>query len=491
MSVSELFDAVVFLTMYLLSETEQRVRASLRDAILLLCQTGLKFNTELSVDGLLAVTLDKKHVFLLSIKETLTANESCSTGEGSTCLYATDDQEVLNFSSNCLSAVMAEGSDNVTVLNSSEEECASNVTSLRLPTEMPNQCVGHNTQRDAESLPKSAEMASRRRRRKQRRTVRRFLDTSCRTASPSVLSLELPSQPEHVLCWTGNEHDDEGEYCKTGMLSDMSDQQAIAADAETSADSDQRTFSNDCDQEHDEAVSSLILPMEDQKQSESETSVSPTPPNNDSVTNSDHIFEQSHSKRSHTVRQHLVSSTCPITSSATMSLESGHTQHIAGCVNNETGITPIDKGVENGRCKMELSDNQSDCAETECQDLSTSFHLSAGIKTEIVEPASASADFASQLASLGHNVQPSADPQQQMAMMSQFGLSAVVASMQSHFALLPKPFPWSVRTFPSLSPPSLPPAQCGVVSITNFVVLIIQMWWLKYHLLYCELVTFV
>ena len=60
-------------------------------------------------------------------------------------------------------------------------------------------------------------------------------------------------------------------------------------------------------------------------------------------------------------------------------------------------------------------------------------------------------------------MQPLPDPQQQVAMMSQFGLSAVVANMQSHFALLPKPFPWSVRTFPSLSSPSLPSAQCGMV----------------------------
>jgi len=470
--------------MYLLSETEQHVRTSVRDAVLLLCQTGLKFNTELSVDGLLAVTLDKKHVFLLSIKETIEANEYCSSNEDSACLFTTDDPAVFNFSSTCLSSA---GCDDHSLSNGSEHECTDRVTSLRLPKEMPSHglTVADATPLDVEPthgaadatqldklLSKSNEI-SRRRQRKQQRP----------TTFSSPVSLELSSQPEHVLSWMGNENSDtpvcdkgEDEHCncacKTKSLSDVSSLQATAATTSTSANSSEQTFSDCFDEEYGKAISSLRLPTEDQKQRESETSVSPASPNKELVTNFDVVSKRSHRKQRRAVRRYLDSSTC-----CSAMLESSQTDHIPGKVNNENDEAPVLNEVENNRCKMELSDNLSDSAQTECQDLSTglSTYLSANVKAEVVDPAVASADIVSQLASPGDNKQPSSEPdqqqQQQMALMSQFGLSAVLRSMQSHFALLPKPFPWSVRTFPSVSQSSIPSTHCGMVGTTVLAVI--------------------
>lgn len=454
--------------MYLLRESEQHVRASLRDAILLLCQTGLKFDTELSVDGLLAVTLDKKHAFLVSIKETLQANESCSTNGDSACLCSTDNDAVLNFSSRCLSAVTSAGSDDQSLSNGSESECTQNDTGFRLPAEMPTRCADDASQLDDVSLNKSDHL-SRRRQRKQRRTVRRFVDNSCSTASPSV-----SSQADHIVGWTGSESNDvpvcntsEGGHCNSAckspeLLSDVSDLQMSAPAAVASADSDRQTVLNCYSQECD-AVGSLRAPHEDEKQAESEMSINSTLPNNESLPVSDHLSKQNHRKRRRTVQRYLDSSTCPITSSSAASLDTSHAERIPGWANNENGEATITDEVENSRCKIEVLD-QSDVTQTEHTELPASFRLSGGVKAEVIEPASASTDIASQLASLDHTVEPSSDPQQQMA-PPQFDLSAIVASMQSHFALLPKPFPWSIRTFPSLSPPTLPSAQCGMVGI--------------------------
>jgi len=476
MSVLELFGTLVYVIMYLLSETEQHVRASLRDAILLLCQTGLKFNTELSVDGLLAVTLDKKHVFLLSIKETLQASERCSTNDDSPCLCTNGNQAVLNFSS----VSPSEGSDEQIMLIGSEQECTRDVASLRSSTEMSSQCVGSALQLDSESLVKADQMP-RRRQRKQRRTVRRFLDTPCPTASSSATSveLELLEQPDLVLRWTSRENGDmpvcsNGEHesgycasaCVTQLLSNESDHQATVV---PSVDSNDQSFVNSGGQECDEADSSLRL--EDRKLCDNETPINPTLPEKELVADPD--CERSLCQQRCMVQQYVDCNSCPVTTSLTRSLESlCQTEHISGSVDNENGEAPILNDIKKDRCKMELSDNLSDSTQTECQDLTAGFHLSSDIKAEVHEPAASSTDI-SELESLGRNIRPSSDPQQQMAMMSQFGLSAV-ASMQSHFALLPKPFPWSVRTFPSLSAPSLPAVQCGMVGIITLAMVIIH-----------------
>jgi len=458
--------------MYLLGETEQRVRTSLRDAILLLCQTGLKFNTELSIDGLLAVTLDKKDVFLLSIKETLQSTEPSDTIDDSACLCRSDDQAVLNFSSVSPSASF----DDRVMLNVNGQEC--NVSNLTSPLETPNQFADDAVQLDTKLLPQSDQLP-RRRQRKQRRTVRRLPDSPCPTTSPSAVSVELSDQPDHVLGWTGRENGDltacsDGggadlrcnNACKTASVVKVSDQLVATPLNETSA--EQRSTNSD-DQKHHEAIGSLRLdvPIQDDRQCESETLIDPVLSDKELVTDLDRTSKRSHCKRRHTVERYLEHGTCPISNS------SSESDYIPGSMDRENGEALIFNEVEKDGCKVELSNTQY----KECQDLPGHFPVSADVKTEIVEPALSSTDIASQLSLLGHNIQPSSDPQQQMAMMSQFGLSAVVARMQSHFALLPKPFPWSVRTLSSLSPPSIPTEQCAMVGIQTFVVMHMQGFW--------------
>ena len=459
-SVSELFGTEPSLIMYVLSDAEQHVRASLRDAILLLCQTGLKFNTELSVDGLLAVTLDKKHVFLLNIKETLQAVEQCRASDDSDCPCTTDSQAASNFTSVSLSGDI----DDHVILNGGERDYARSLTGLRLPAEMPSPHAGDAIQLDTESLCKS-DRTSRRRQRKQRRTVRRILDPPCPAASPPPASLESSEQSARVSGWSGDmpvysDNERENGYCnsagKTHLLYDDSDRLVTANLVE-------QNVAYHGDQTSDEADNSSLLVIEDPNRL-----IDPALPeenlisNGNLISDSDPMSERSHCKK----KQYLDHSTCPVATSSATSLGSLiQIQHIPRSVDNQNGEAPIVSEVEEDRCKMELSDNFSDGIPTECQDLTAGRCQLANVKRETLEPALSSRE----LAPLGRNVQPSSsDPQQQMAVMSQFGLSAIVANMQSHFALMPKPFPWSVRTFPSLSSAtSLPPAQCGMVGINS------------------------
>ena len=48
-----------------------RVKIGLKEAILLLCKTGLTFQSELTIEGLLGITLDHNQVFLVNIKEVI------------------------------------------------------------------------------------------------------------------------------------------------------------------------------------------------------------------------------------------------------------------------------------------------------------------------------------------------------------------------------------------------------------------------------------
>ena len=53
----------------MLLEEQDKVRALLREAVTVLCKNGLTFDSELTVEGLLGVTLDNKEVFLVNINE--------------------------------------------------------------------------------------------------------------------------------------------------------------------------------------------------------------------------------------------------------------------------------------------------------------------------------------------------------------------------------------------------------------------------------------
>ena len=59
--------------MLLSADTQNWLKAGLCEAVMLLCKSVLKFESQFSVEGLLAVTIDKNEVFLVNIKEIVDA----------------------------------------------------------------------------------------------------------------------------------------------------------------------------------------------------------------------------------------------------------------------------------------------------------------------------------------------------------------------------------------------------------------------------------
>ena len=57
---------------------QERMKTLLVEAIATLCRNGLKYEQDLSVEGLIGITVDKKDVFLVSVKETFTLATSSS-----------------------------------------------------------------------------------------------------------------------------------------------------------------------------------------------------------------------------------------------------------------------------------------------------------------------------------------------------------------------------------------------------------------------------
>jgi len=55
---------------------QEHMQAVLKDTILMLCQNGLHFQSEFSVEALVAVTVDQSKVLLVSIKETVYGNNT-------------------------------------------------------------------------------------------------------------------------------------------------------------------------------------------------------------------------------------------------------------------------------------------------------------------------------------------------------------------------------------------------------------------------------
>ena len=467
--------------MYLLNETEEHVHTSLREAILLLCQTGLKFNTELSVDGLLAVTVDKQRVFLLSIKETLQANEPCGTSNHTACISTNESPALVNFSSSYPSTVTSADFGDQSQSDSYAEECIGNLPGLRLPGEIPSQREGE--------LATKSDNGCKQHHRKQRHTVPRFLDASHTAASETAMSLELLSQPELISDWVCSESsevsvhpDNEDKHCNHDRNNDLlrdAGSQRNANDtvmAVTAADTTDRIFSHCGDQKFGtDVISSLSLPLEEQEHHDTETMISlpvPSSSNKQSITDSDHMSKRSHRKRRHTVQRYLDHSASPITSSPTVSLtplsQTDHS-HISGWADSESGEASTLNDVKDDHYghAMNLSNGSSaDSARVECQDASTSLFLPTSVKSEIIEPPSTSSDIISHLASLGHNMRPSCHPQQQMALMSQFCLPAVVSAPRQSAPGSWQLFPWT--------PPTLPPVPCGMVCVTSFIVVIIH-----------------
>lgn len=63
-----------------LTPDRERVRQVLCDTVGLLCKNGLGFETELSVDALIGITIDRREVFLVTIKETYGSERSNISG---------------------------------------------------------------------------------------------------------------------------------------------------------------------------------------------------------------------------------------------------------------------------------------------------------------------------------------------------------------------------------------------------------------------------
>ena len=49
----------------------EKVKQLLTDAVTLLCKSSLRFEEEVSVEGLIGITVDRKEIILVSIRETL------------------------------------------------------------------------------------------------------------------------------------------------------------------------------------------------------------------------------------------------------------------------------------------------------------------------------------------------------------------------------------------------------------------------------------
>ena len=63
-------------------EEQDKVRALLREAVTVLCRNGLTYTRELTVEGLLGITLDNQDVFLVSINECIKQGDNTAVSLG-------------------------------------------------------------------------------------------------------------------------------------------------------------------------------------------------------------------------------------------------------------------------------------------------------------------------------------------------------------------------------------------------------------------------
>ena len=54
---------------------KDKVRCALREAVLSLCNNALDYSIELSIEGLIGVTLDKEDIFLVTLNEVVRSQE--------------------------------------------------------------------------------------------------------------------------------------------------------------------------------------------------------------------------------------------------------------------------------------------------------------------------------------------------------------------------------------------------------------------------------
>ena len=58
-----------------MDEARSKVRTALQEAILSLCNNALDYTMELSIEGLLGITVDKQDVFLVNVNEVVRSAE--------------------------------------------------------------------------------------------------------------------------------------------------------------------------------------------------------------------------------------------------------------------------------------------------------------------------------------------------------------------------------------------------------------------------------
>ena len=70
---------------------QAEIKNLLTNAVPLLCKKGLSFSTEMSVEALIGITLDKNNVILVNIKETLLPNDRIDENSASDCESVTNE----------------------------------------------------------------------------------------------------------------------------------------------------------------------------------------------------------------------------------------------------------------------------------------------------------------------------------------------------------------------------------------------------------------
>ena len=61
---------------------QQEVKALLSEAVAMLCKASLEYRSEFTVEGLLAITLDKEAIFVVNINENVSKDDAVNNTSG-------------------------------------------------------------------------------------------------------------------------------------------------------------------------------------------------------------------------------------------------------------------------------------------------------------------------------------------------------------------------------------------------------------------------
>ena len=125
-----------------LTTDKQHVKSLLTETITLLCKNGLNFKSELSVEALIGVTIDREDVFLINIKEMIRSDTAALSASSTSLL------PLLSRSGDC--RVQGEDDSAVEIVDGN--------------TELSSVCSGSNARlkriKRKQSIPSSAQKAS-------------------------------------------------------------------------------------------------------------------------------------------------------------------------------------------------------------------------------------------------------------------------------------------------------------------------------------------